>query len=268
MIRRPRFSRPRFSRPCVSRLWPIRLAAALVGLLLGVGVAATVSAQQLVADLTSHLIAITTGFTGAEVVLFGTVDAPGDVAIVVTGPRIDVTVRRKDRIAGIWLNAKSVRFEQVPSYYAVATSRPLDEIVSTPVLERHQIGLPHLQLPTRRNLDPVERADFRAALIRAKQRAGLYAISLGQVAFLGERLFRTNIFFPANVPTGLYNVEALLIRDGEVVSAQTTPLVVSKVGFSAEIYEVARNQPVLYGLAAAFGAAAMGWLAGVAFRRA
>lgn len=248
-------------------LWAVRIGGGLAGLAAGVTLAATVWAQQLVADLSSHLIAITTGFTGTEVVLFGTTDAAGDVAIVVTGPRGPVTVRRKERIAGIWLNARSVRFEQVPSFYMVATNRPLAQFVAKPVLERHQIGLPNLQLGPREQLAPEQLALFRSALIRNKQRAGLYGITLGQVTFLGDRLFRTNLFFPANVPTGLYTVEAMLIREGEVVSAQTTPLVVSKVGFSAEVFDFARNQPVAYGVAAVIGAIAAGWLAGAAFRR-
>lgn len=253
--------------PAAKRRRIVQGFAALGGLVLGAGLAATVWAQQLVADLSSHLIAITTGFTGTEVVLFGTTDGPGDVAIVVTGPRGPATVRRKERIAGMWINTASARFEQVPGFYTVATSRPLDQLVGRPVLERHQIGLPQLQLGPRETLDAEELAAFRAALIRNKQRAGLYALTFGQVAFLGERLFRTNIYFPANVPTGLYNVEALLIRDGEVVTAQTTPLVVSKVGFSAEIYDVARHRPITYGVAAVVGAVAAGWAAGAAFRR-
>jgi len=245
----------------------VQAAAALAGLLLGGTVAATVWAQQLVADLSSHLIAITTGFTGTEVVLFGTTDGAGDVAIVVTGPRGPATVRRKQRVAGMWMNTDSLRFDQVPSFYTVAVSRPLDQLVGRPALERHQLGLPQLQLPAESTLPPEELAAYRSALIRNKQRQGLYAISMGQVAFLGERLFRTNIYFPANVPTGLYNVEALLIRDGEVVSAQTTPLVVSKIGFSAEVSDFARHRPVIYGVAAVLGAIAAGWAAGAAFRR-
>lgn len=253
--------------PSPGRLLLLRAAAALSGLFLAAALVTAVQAQQLLADLSSHLIAITTGFTGTEVVLFGTTDGAGDVAIVVTGPRGPAVVRRKDRVAGIWINTESVRFEQVPSFYTVATSRPLDQIVGRPVLERQQIGLPQLQLAPSEQLAPEELAAFRAALIRNKQRAGLYGIAMGQVAFLGERLFRTNIYFPANVPTGLYNVEALLIRDGEVVSAQTTPLVVSKIGFSAEVYDFARQRPVTYGVVAVVGAVAAGWAAGAAFRR-
>ncbi|WP_448192108.1 TIGR02186 family protein [Azospirillum sp. sgz301742] len=243
------------------------LAAALAGAVLAVVLATTARAQQLVADLSSHLIAITTGFTGTEVVLFGSTDGPGDVAVVVTGPRTVATVRRKARVAGIWVNRDKVVFDQVPSYYVVATNRPLEQFVRAPVLERHQIGLAHLRMEPKEPPTAGTLAEYRAALIRTKQRGGLYGVTLGQVAFLGERLFRTNIYFPANVPTGLYNVEVFLIRDGDVISAQTTPLVVSKVGFSAEVFEFARSQPFSYGLAAVLGALAAGWFAGSIFRR-
>lgn len=238
----------------------------ILGLLTG-GVPAS-RAQSLVADLSSHLIAISTGFTGTEVVLFGAVEGPGDVAVVVTGPRNVVTVRRKQRTAGLWINRDRLRLDQVPGFYVVAVSRPLDELVETPVLERHEIGLAHLHLTPTDPVSPRELSRYRAALIRNKQKDGLYGVGFGQVAFLGERLFRTNVYFPANVPTGVYSVSVFLIRDGEVVNAQTTPLIVSKVGFSAEIYEFAQQQSVLYGITAVIAAVIAGWLAGAIFRKA
>lgn len=262
------------SRGRTRRRWLIA-ASALAGAVLAVAAAVAVTvlvsggarAQQLVADLSSHLIAITTGFTGTEVVLFGSTDGPADVAVVVTGPRTTATVRRKARVAGLWVNSDKVVFDQVPSYYVVATNRPLEQFISTPILERHQIGLPNVRMEPKEPPTAGTLPEYRAALIRTKQRAGLYGVAHGQVSFLGARLFRTNIFFPANVPTGLYNVEVFLIRDGDVLSAQTTPLVVSKVGFSAEVFEFARSQPFNYGLTAVLGALAAGWLAGTIFRR-
>ncbi len=245
-------------------------AAAAVGALAGMALlaATTAHAQRLVADLTSHLIAITTGFTGTDVVLFGTVDGPSsDVVVVVTGPRTSVTVRRKDRVAGLWLNQEKAVFAQVPTYYAVAATGPLERIASTFTAQRHQLGPENIRLDTGRALPAAELTAFRSALVRNQQRAGLYSTATGQVAFLGDRLFRTNLHFPANVHTGLYNVEVFQIRDGEVVSAQTTPLVVAKVGFSAEVYEFGRNQPLAYGIAATVGALLIGWATGVAFRK-
>jgi uncharacterized protein (TIGR02186 family) len=249
-----------------------RLAAvALLLAVLAAGIAAsrTAWAQSLVADLSNHLIAINTGFIGTEVVLFGATDGPGDVAVVVQGPPTEVMVRRKARVAGIWINAASMEFQQVPSFYSVATNRPLEQIIGDAVLARHEIGLGHLRLaplsPGRASPDRIR--EFREALIRNKQEEGLYGKSLGQVAFLGERLFRTNVYFPANVPTGAYTVSVFLIRDGDVVSAQTTPLAVSKVGFSAEIFDFAMRQSTFYGISAIIFAVAAGWLAGAIFRK-
>ncbi|EWY40423.1 hypothetical protein N825_34530 [Skermanella stibiiresistens SB22] len=255
---------------------PPRRAAALlaagcllIAVLAGTAFARSAWAQSLVADLSNHLIAINTGFVGTEVVLFGATDGPGDVAVVVQGPPSEVMVRRKSRIAGIWINAASLEFQQAPSFYSVATNRPLDQIVGDAVLARHEIGLSHLRLPPaapgRAAPDTVR--EFREALIRNKQELGLYNTTHGQVAFLGERLFRTNVYFPANVPTGAYTVTAYLIRDGDVVSAQTTPLAVSKVGFSAEIFEFAVRQSTFYGISAIIFAVAAGWLAGAIFRK-
>jgi uncharacterized protein (TIGR02186 family) len=226
-------------------------------------------AQSLVADLSNHLIAINTGFVGTEVVLFGATDGPGDVAVVVQGPPTEVMVRRKSRVAGIWINTARMEFQQAPSFYSVATNRPLDQIIGDAVLARHEIGLAHLRLPPLNpgRASPERVREFREALIRNKQEEGLYGKAHGQVAFLGERLFRTNVYFPANVPTGAYTVSVFLIRDGDVVSAQTTPLAVSKVGFSAEIFEFAMRQSTFYGISAIIFAVAAGWLAGAIFRK-
>ncbi len=235
--------------------------------------ASVTSAQSLVADLSSHLIAISTGFVGTEVVLFGAIDGPGEVAVVVIGPKNRVTVRRKEPVAGVWMNRRSVVFDPVPSYYAVATSRPLASLAPSAVLTRHEIGVEHLSLPSSpnqgadRGTRPSGLEAFRAALIREKQREGLYTSGDGQVAFLGQRLFRTTIAFPAEVATGLYSVGVYQIRDGDVVSAQTTPLMVNKIGLSAEISEVAERRPVLYGLAAVMGAFVIGWVAGTVLGR-
>jgi uncharacterized protein (TIGR02186 family) len=224
-------------------------------------------AQELVADLSNHLIAINTGFTGTDVVLFGAVDGPGDVAVVVQGPQDEAVVRRKSRVAGIWLNTESLTFAEVPGYYSVATTRPLSELVDGAVLARHEIGLDHLRLVPEESVTPEEEVAFRSALIRNKQEEGLYAADAGQVAFLGGRLFRTTIYFPANVPTGAYTVGVFLIRDGDVVNAQITPLAVSKVGLSADVSEFATRQSVLYGIFALVFAVAAGWLAGIIFRK-
>lgn len=243
------------------------LSAAFV-LFVALAAAPGARAQQLVADLSSHLVAITTGFVGTDVLLFGSIEGDGEVVVVVRGPEERAEVRRKTRVLGIWVNGTSLDFTGVPAYYAVATSAPLDKILNPPVMERHRIGTAHLSLRPARPVDAETLRTFRAALVRNKVRKGLYSGAPGQVTFLGRRLFRTAIHFPANVPTGTYMVEVYLVRGGHVRSAQTTPLLVSKVGVGAEVFRFAQTSSVLYGIAAVALAVAAGWIAGTIFRKA
>jgi uncharacterized protein (TIGR02186 family) len=240
-----------------------------LGVLLALSLSCSESAARaegLVADLTSHLIAITTGFTGASVVLFGATDGPGNVIVAVRGPEREMTVRRKSRVAGIWVNTQQVTFANVPSFYAVAASRPVADILSPAAAAFYHLGIANLKLVAATPAPSVVVDAFRTALDRTQQEAGLFVERMGKVDFLGEQLFRTTITFPSNVPTGTYLVEVFLVRDNDIVSGQTTPLVVSKVGVDASVFEFSARQPGFYGAIAILTAVVAGWLASLPFR--
>jgi len=225
--------------------------------------------QDLIADLSDHEIAITTGFTGAELLLFGAVEGEGQIIVVVTGPRQSVTVRRKDRIAGIWINTESMTFQNVPSFYTVATTGSLDDI-DPDVRMRQEMGLDHISLrPMLKDRDtPTARIrTFRDGLIRNQVRHGLYGAETGRILVLSGRLFRTRVSFPANVVTGIYTVSVYYLRDGSPVHAQTTPLRVSKIGLGAYVFRFAHTNAAAYGIFAILVAVLAGWLAAVIFRK-
>ncbi len=240
-------------------------------------------ADQLVTDLSEHKIAIRSNFTGTQILLFGAVEAntPGeraldrDVIVVVTGPSRAMTVRRKARIAGIWVNHDSLVFPRVPSYYAVASTRPLEVTAGIDILKREQIGIDNVDLGTPKAqamdgseeiLPPDEEASFIKALIRNKKRERLYISDPGGVTFLGQTLFRATVDIPANVPVGLYTATVFLLRDGQVVDAIASPLYIDKSGLERFIYRLAHAQPLFYGLVAVLGAALAGWLASALLR--
>jgi uncharacterized protein (TIGR02186 family) len=225
------------------------------------------AAEPLVADLSSHLVAITTGFAGTDVLLFGATEGEGDVVVVVRGPNRVETVRRKARTGGIWVNSGSAEVANAPSFYRVAATRPLEEVAPPQALDRHQIGLDHIDLDIRPQDSGANLVDYRQALLRLKQKKGLYGDRVQDIGFLGHRLFRTDVHFPANVPVGTYMVEVYLIAAGEVVSAQTTPLVISKIGLGADVFDFAHQQAAAYGIIAIMLAALAGWLAAVAFKK-
>lgn len=245
----------------------------LAVLLLAVGLAAPSrpAPAGFVADLSDHLIRITTAFSGTDVLLFGAADEPGtEVAVTVRGPIRDTTVWRKARVGPIWINTESVIFPTVPSFYAVATSEPLEALADNATLVRHEIGIDHLRLKPlgTDGLSPEEVAAFRVALVRNMQRAGLFVSGTGHVSFLGDTLFRTRLFFPANVVPGLYQVQVLQIVKGQVVGAQASALEISKVGLEADLYEFSLYRPAAYGLLSIVIALAAGWIAHVMFRKA
>lgn len=225
------------------------------------------TAADLIASLSSNLVAITTGFTGTNVLLFGATDGGGDVVVVVRGPETREVVRRKARTFGIWMNEAEVVFDNVPGFYAVASSRlPLSHLTDD-VAELYQIGVDRLRPVPHRPVAPAVAQEFRDALIRARQREGVYAVSTGQIQFLGNRLFRTDVWIPANAPVGTYTVSVYLVRDSEIVSAESTPLLVSRVGFEARVYEFAHRYSVAYGILAIGIAAIAGWIANLVFRK-
>jgi uncharacterized protein (TIGR02186 family) len=238
-----------------------RLAAAVLALL----AAAPAPAAALVAELSQREIAVTTGFTGAELLVFGAKEtAPSDLIVVVRGPALPFVVRQKTRIAGIWVNGASEIFNTAPTFYAVASTRPLAEILPESERERLRLGLDALPL---RPEGPRDEPAFRDALIALKTGAGLYRQDEDGVTLVGERLFHARIFLPPTVIPGPYRVDVLAVQDQRIVAARDIALVVRRVGTSAEIWRFAHEQPWLYGFGAVLVAALAGWTGSVLFRR-
>lgn len=245
------------------RLW---LVAAIA--LLSAGPAGRAGAvPALIADLSSHQIDITTGFSGTRLLLFGATEGVGDILVVVRGPQRREVVRRKQRIAGIWVNRQSVTFENVPAYYFEASTRPLLDITDEATLKRLQIGA--TRLPVRAEEDDLEIAAGRywEALLRLKRNRKLYTLEPAPVTVIGNRLFRVELVFPANVPTGTYIAEIYLFRDAKPVSVERRVLLVRRAGAEAAIFDFAHQHAAIYGIVAVVVALLAGWLAGVVFRK-
>lgn len=244
------------------------LSLALVAL--AGGSAAAQKPQPLVVDLSNSVVSITTGFAGADLLLFGAFDGQGDLAVVVTGPPRNETVWKKTRVAGIWLNGQSMTFLDVPSFYRVAATADLDQIAPPDVLDRLQIGVNHVPLPVApgaaRSESPKTIETFRAALIRNKQFDGLYGIQPAQATVIGGRLFRAAIHLPGNVQPGTYHVETHLFNDRKLVASRATWLSVERAGFGDAVYRFAFDSSALYGAVAILLALVAGWLASLLFR--
>ncbi|WP_422021539.1 TIGR02186 family protein [Pyruvatibacter mobilis] len=228
--------------------------------------------EAVVADLSEKLIAITSNFTGAELLLFGNVDAPDmvtpalqrDVVAVVRGPYEPLTVRRKQRVAGIWVNRDAEEVPAAPGFYHVASTRPLSEIADADVYADAQIGLEAIELKGDGSAALPEA--YREAILRAKTREGLYAQAPGSITFVGPSLFRAEIALPANVPVGSYIATVYLLRDGQITNQRSINLIINKSGIERFMYNFAQKTPFFYGVASVLVALLAGWIAGTVFR--
>jgi uncharacterized protein (TIGR02186 family) len=236
-------------------------------------------AERLVVSLSNHRVQVTSSFTGAELVLFGTIEPdksggilrpPYDLVITVTGPRETVRTRRKQRVVGIWVNIGSREFVNVPSYLAVLTNRPVEKIANKEILRRQQIGLANFLLPQRIGpdiADTVRNDPYRLAFVRLKSEQRLYLESPTAVTYLTPTVFRAAIPLPADVPTGSFAIDVKLFGDGALLARTNTALEVIKAGFEQFVAESAADYGLLYGLATALFAVSIGWFASVVFKR-
>ena len=229
----------------------------------------------LVPDVSARQIEIRYSFTGAQLLLFGAILYPRgrlpeeqpDIAVVLRGPVQPILVREKQKIAGIWMNADSSRFRSAPSYYAVASSRPIKDLLDERTAAIYEIGIGNLQLSPGTGDIPETARRFEAGLLDLRTRAGLYQENAHGVEISEGVLYRARISIPSQVPVGTYTAETFLIQDGRVLAVATRDIQVGKSGFERWVSLVARRHEGLYGLAAVIMSVGLGWAAAMIFRR-
>ncbi len=251
----------------------MRLVAALLLLLLAGPLAA--QSPRLVTDLSQSRIDISYRFAGAELLIFGAIQYPGGrvpaeppgIAVVLRGPSDPITVRKKARVAGIWVNAQALRFESTPGFYAVATTRPVRDLLDERNAAIYEIGLNHLQLSPATAADLETTRSFQDGLVKLRTAERLFVEQPYGVQVTDRILYRARIPIPSAVPVGNYQAEIYLIENngdgaGRVRARTTAPVIIDKSGFERAIYVFAQEQSLLYGLFAVALALGMGWAAG------
>ena len=229
----------------------------------------------LIPDVSERSVRIVYSFTGAELLLFGAIVQPGgrasskpvDIVVVVKGPTESVVVREKERVAGIWVNADQLRYRSAPSFYAVASSRPLEQLVDDRTRAIYELGLDSLQLSPASAAPSDEQERFQDGLVALKRRTGLYYVDPHAVEITAGVLYRARLLIPARVPVGRFTAETFLIRDGRVLAAAVRPITIQKAGFERFVATAADRSSALYGLVAVVLSVFLGWIADRVARR-
>ena len=243
-------------------------------LLLGMTSLAAANSSRLVADLSKSNIAITSGFHGTDLLLFGAVDgaAGDDILVVISGPPTDIAQRRKANRVGIWVNVETNIWQKVPSLYTTLATSPIDKIANPETLASLAIGTNNIGLkiasetPVAGQPKPTA-SEFITALQANMASINLWPDQTGNVTLTESALFRAQVKLPANILSGTYTVRVLQFRNGVAIGEDITNLYINKGGLSAGIYNFAHDYSALYGIFAILFAVAAGWLAAAAFRR-
>lgn len=240
-----------------------------------------VHAETLVTDLSQHEIEITSQFSGSELLLFGAIERHAteviqsdeiavqgldyDIIVIVKSELTDLIIRKKDNKAGIWVNNENITVRDVPGYYAIASTRPLDEFLSSERQAEFGLGLNNLPFVSEGESDDLQA--YQKALFRNMMEKGLYIENSGNVEVKNEILFRANLTFPSNMPVGNYRADVYLVRGGDVIINHRTDLLVDKKGIERVIYNFAHEFPSLYGIMAIFVALFAGLFSGFVARK-
>lgn len=247
----------------------MRWLALILSLLAGPALAE----EKIVSGLSQNRVSITADFDGSELLIYGAVKRESpiptsklEVIVTVEGPSTPLVIRKKDRVAGIWINRERVRIDAAPSFYAVATTGPLNSILSETDNLRHRITIPRAIRAIGLTDEATGSEDFVDALLRIRRDTGAYRSMQGAVQLTDETLFRTDIVLPSNLTEGEYKVRLFLTRDGRVVDHQDRVIFVRKEGLERFLFNLSREQPLIYGLLALALAGLAGWGASEAFR--
>lgn len=238
--------------------------------------------EKVHADVSTRRVRVTSSFTGTEIIVFGAIEHGRpehaasedlyDVVIVLEGTPQKLVARRKSNVFGLWINTQALTFETVPSYYAISSTRPLDEIANPLVLRNYTIGFDHVPMKPisgwESGITTSDLRNFKQAVIRLKQNSGLYVLNDYGVQFVGgASLFRTTIDLPANVPVGTLSARVFLFRGGQMLSQFQSQVLMQREGVERILHDFAFGYPLLYGIAAVFIAAGAGFAASSYFNR-
>jgi len=255
----------------------VRKAAALL-LLAPLLLAQNSAKPVLVPDVSQRDIQIAYSFTGADLLLFGAIlypggklpaqgEKPADIVVVIKGPSQSVLVREKEKVAGIWVNAERMRYRSAPSFYAIASSKPIKRLVDERTRAIYELGVDNLQLSPASGAAPEVQQRFDAGLVDLRRRGGLYYEAPGAVEITDGVLYRARLNIPARVPVGRFTAETFLIRDGRVLAAAVRPIDIRKSGFERFVARSAERNSVIYGLVAVALSILFGWGAGAIWKR-
>lgn len=200
------------------------------------------AAQQPTLTIRPNLVAIGTSFNGAQLAINGQVPAGTTAVIRLLGEPQNRHFKQKGRALGVlWMNLKSVEIERVPDVFLVGNDG------------RSGINWEHSDLGFQSVKGDTDGPVFDE-FIKLMEQDGYYEIEDGVVDYgtvENSRLpFTATLSIPSAMHKGVYQVEVLAVKDGQVVGRASEELHTRLSGLPAVLSRFAFDHSLTYGIAA------------------
>ena len=235
---------------------------------------ATEVSPSLVTDLSKKVISINVNFSGSKFHIFGAIkknnpkvssidQPPFDIIIEVIGPPITMNLFQKEKKFGFWINRKINNLKNIPSFYSISGTKPLDILLPNNIETANDIGLVK-QINTKNQKIENELIDQILFIGKDKKQ---YNENNTPITLLENTLFSNEIDFPTNLHEGNYKVKIHLIRFQKVLATKQDIIYVKKIGLQNWINYLAFEKPQLYGIMSILIAITFGFVASLVFRK-
>ncbi len=207
-------------------------------------------------------------YHGATVRVNADVPPCDDVVVEIEGKHEDVTLNKRGRVLGVWLNVAHVTVKNAPQAYVLGTSGELADICSQEEQAELGLGFDTLKRTITFTSDkPLTGLEFDQ-FVKLKEHSGTYAVStdvdLSPVDGNTQELSAA-LPIPPAMSCGQYTLRLYCFAHGRLVEDAAARISIETVGVPRLITALAFEHPAAHGIVAILAALAAGITMGIVF---
>jgi uncharacterized protein (TIGR02186 family) len=209
-------------------------------------------------------------FSGEKVTVRAVVPFGDKVALRLIGPREDLTLMKKGRVGGLWMNVAQVHFHNLPKVYLLWTSEKLASLETGEGSKAMPLDYVSFLSGTLEGKNRAEEPRLLNELIKLKEAENLYQIVEGTVHIKPLEKGAWDqadavLELPSKIYPGTYALELIAFKEGKGTLLHSSSIIVTLVGFPALVSTLALQKGLLYGILAVIIATFSGLLIGIVF---
>jgi hypothetical protein len=212
-------------------------------------------------------------YHGSTVSVRGVSEPGTDLIIKITSPEGHQALKKKGKVGGaLWMNVGELKFEQVPNFYAVYSTKKIEDLLTQAEREKYLIGYPALEKHVEITpvSDETEKARWFDEFVKFKEASKTYASVSGKITTTmkdGKQDYYILTDWPYQATPGDYLVSVYAVKNNKVVEQAKAKVLVEQVGMVKALANMAKNSAAFYGFLSVGAALGAGFGVGMIFRK-